>query len=141
MTRFRTVVLSLGAAIGCFSCGGNNGGASYDGTWQLTVSISSCYSFTHTVPITISDGLFSGPLFQYCTVATSGATRLSADDCLGDIAQDVSVENGEVDGEWISGNLFLAGDACNGGNGFSGTFTDKNNGSASSYWGTLSFKR
>ncbi len=113
---------------------------SHDGTWNLQVAIDTCYVFTHTVPITISGGTFSGHLFQYCANAVDGTTRLGNNDCGADITEDVSVDL-TVTGNAIDGNLTLAGDACNGANGFSGSFDTTTTGSAGSAWGTLTFSQ
>ena len=113
---------------------------SHDGVWNLEVAITSCYVFTHTVPITISGGAFSGPLFQYCSNPVSGATRLGNNDCGADLAEDVSVDL-TVTGNQIDGNLTLAGGGCNGANGFSGTFDSATTGQAASFWGTLTFTK
>ncbi len=115
--------------------------ASYDGAWNVTVAVSSCYSFRHTVPVTVTGGNFSGTLFAYCAVATNGATRLdTGSGCGSDIRQTVSAA-GRMANRSVDGNLTLSGGACNGSNGFSGSMPSTTAGSAASFWGQLTFAR
>ncbi len=120
------------AAFVLASCGSGSAGpagpsgpgpVSYDGNWSVLVQISSCYSFSNT-----------------STVTVSGATRLSTTGCGSDQSETVSIQQGTMSGSRVDGNLFLAGTACNGGNGFSGSLS-ATSGQAGSFWGTLSFTK
>ncbi len=122
------------------SSDGGGGSVSYDGNWSVMVQIDSCYSFSNTATVTVSGGAFSGTLFTYCTNAQSGATRLSTTGCGSDISETVSIQQGTMSGSSVAGNLFLAGGACNGGNGFSGGLS-ATSGQAGSFWGTLAFTK
>ena len=144
------VALALGGLL--VACGGSGGSGgpgpggggspvSYDGTWVVTVSIGTCYEFTSSGTVTVTDGIFEGTLFTYCANARSGATYLPTSGCGADITQTVSIQGGAFDGSVVDGNLFLTGGACNGGNGFYGTMSSASAGTASSYWGTLSFAK
>jgi hypothetical protein len=119
---------------------GGGGSVSYDGNWSVLVSIDTCYGFSNTATVTVSGGTFSGTLFTYCAVAQTGATRLSTTGCGSDIAETVSIQQGTMTGSSVSGNLFLTGGACSGGNGFSGGLS-ATSGQAGSFWGTLSFTK
>lgn len=134
-----------GLVAGCggdSSTGGGGGGAvNHDGNWTVTVSITSCYSFTSSGTVTVSGGSFSGTLFTYCANPQSGSTYLPTSGCGTDITQTVSVGQGSMGTNTVEGNLYLAGGACNGGNGFYGTLSSATTGSASSYWGTLTFTK
>ena len=59
----------------------------------------------------------------------------------GEAAQTVSIADGAFDGSVVDGNLYLAGGACNGGNGFYGVMSPPTPGTASSYWGTVTFAK
>ena len=141
------VALALSGTL--VACGGSSGGtpdgngspASYDGTWLVTVSIGSCYEFTGSASVTVTDGTFEGTLFTYCANAQSGDTYLPTSGCGADITQTVSIQGGAFDGSVVDGNVYLAGGACNGGNGFYGTMSSTTAGTASSYWGTLTFAK
>ncbi len=137
------------AAFVLASCGSGSAGpagpsgpgpVSYDGNWSVLVQISSCYSFSNTSTVTVSGGTFSGMLFTYCANAQTGATRLSTTGCGSDQSETVSIQQGTMSGSRVDGNLFLAGTACNGGNGFSGSLS-ATSGQAGSFWGTLSFTK
>jgi hypothetical protein len=122
------------------SSDGGGGSVSYDGNWSVLVQISSCYSFSNTAAVIVSGGAFSGTLFTYCANAQTGATRLSTTGCGSDISETVSIQQGTMSGSSVAGNLFLAGGACNGGNGFSGGLS-ATSGQAGSFWGTLAFTK
>jgi len=123
---------------GLFGC--RRGSVSYDGNWSVLVQINSCYIFSNTATVTVSGGAFSGTLFTYCANAQTGATRLSTTGCGSDISETVSIQQGTMSGSSVAGNLFLAGGACNGGNGFSGGLS-ATSGQAGSFWGTLAFTK
>jgi len=89
----------------------------------------------------VSGGAFAGTLFTYCANARSGDTYLPTSGCGGDISQTVSLGEGAFAGGTVDGNLYLAGGACNGGNGFYGTMGSTTAGTASSYWGTVTFAK
>ena len=122
------------------SSDGGGGSVSYDGNWSVLVQINSCYSFSNTAAVIVSGGAFSGTLFTYCANAQTGATRLSTTGCGSDISETVSIQQGTMSGSSVAGNLFLAGGACNGGNGFSGGLS-ATSGQAGSFWGTLAFTK
>jgi hypothetical protein len=138
--------LMLGGLL--MACGGggsdSTGGGtppSHDGTWLVTVAVDSCYTVTGSGTVTVTGGTFAGTLFTYCANAQSGDTHLTTTGCGSDITQTVSLADGAFTGNVVDGNLFLAGGACNGGNGFYGTMSSSTAGTASSYWGTVTFTK
>jgi hypothetical protein len=144
------VALVLGGLL--VACGGSEdagepgtpGGGepvSYDGSWLVTVTVATCYDITASGTVTVSGGAFAGTLFTYCANPQSGDTYIPTSGCGTDITQTVSIEDGAFDGSVVDGNLYLAGGACNGGNGFYGTTSSATAGTASSYWGTLTFSK
>lgn len=120
--------------------------AANDGPWNLQVAISTCYVFTQTTPITITNGTFSGHLFQYCSNAKTGATWLGGSGCGALVGQywigteDVSVDL-TVTGNNIAGNLTLTGSPCTGSDGFYGSFDTAIHGTAGANTGTLTFSK
>jgi hypothetical protein len=118
----------------------SSGSDSYDGAWNLRVTIDSCYVFTQTVPITIAGGAFSGHLFTYCAEPVNGTTRLSTGGCGADITEDVALTL-TIDGHDISGNLTMNGGGCSGSEGVEGNFSSATVGQAGSFFGQLDFTR
>jgi hypothetical protein len=121
--------------------GGGTGGLDYDGSWLVTVHVTSCYDFTGSATVTVTDGVFADTLFTFCANPRSGDTYAPVSGCGTDIVQTVSIEDGLFSGREVEGNLFLAGGACNGGNGFWGTTASTSAATASSYWGSLTFAK
>ena len=146
--RTKLVAVTLGAVLaacggggGSDSPGGDDSPASYDGTWLVTVQVETCYDVTASGTVTVTGGTFSGTLFTYCANPRSGDTYLPVSGCGTDIQQVVSIQDGLFDRQGVEGNLFLSGDACNGGNGFYGVMASATGGVATSSWGTLTFAK
>src|SRR5260221_8718218 len=98
--------------------GSGTGPASYDGTWDVEVSVQTCQTITHTSSIEVKGGTFSHYLFTYC-IDASGVRISGTTTCGTGRTQQVSIA-GSMSGVHVSGNMFLSGSDCNGGNGFEG---------------------
>lgn len=135
------LLLACGGSDSSGTTGGGGTGFDYDGNWLVTVHVTSCYDFTGSATVTVVDGAFAGTLFTYCAHPQSGDTYAPVSGCGTDILETVSIQDGLFSGREVEGNLFLAGGACNGGNGFWGTTASATAATASSSWGSLTFTK
>jgi hypothetical protein len=104
-----------------------------DGNWSVTAHVTGCFTATGTNTIAVSNGRFTNSkIFSY---KVNGATET--------VTISGTIERGRTS-LTVSGNEFLTGNDCNGGNGFSGfleTMGASTTGTAASAWGTLHFTK
>jgi hypothetical protein len=104
-----------------------------DGNWSVTAHVTGCFTATGTNTIAVSNGRFTNSkIFSY---KVNGATET--------VTITGTIERGRTS-LTVSGNEFLTGNDCNGGNGFSGfleTMGASTTGTAASAWGTLHFTK
>jgi hypothetical protein len=112
---------------------------SYDGLWNVTVTIDRCSRITHTASMSVLNGSFGTRLFTYCADPRTGSTRIdTGGGCGSDTRQTVDI-SGSMSGSRVSGNLTLTGTSCNGANGFSGAMTSPSAGAGTGFWGDVTF--
>ncbi len=134
MRTVTRVGLALGAALVLVACSDSTGSsksADPNGNWTVTAHVTSCYDATGSATITVANDSFpSQQVFSYSTYGQN---------------QTVSVEGSMTPGNGfftVSGNEYLAGTACNGGNGFYGYIqADSMAGTVYSSWGSLRFEK
>jgi hypothetical protein len=123
----------LSLACGALLPGGNGGGTTLpdpDGKWLVVAHVTSCMDATGQQLITVSGGKFDAPIFVY-----------DASGCHESVSVQGTIEKGSSK-LVVSGNEFLSGSCCNGGNGFQGFIEPSpTKGSASSSWGEMTFEK
>jgi|GEM_PF-5004582 hypothetical protein len=106
-----------------------------DGNWLVTCTIEYCDSATVSKVLTVSGGNFNATIGTY---TVPGCTETIS------IQGSITYTTGDVDFV-ASGNEFLTGSCCNGGNGFQGFINIWQNpqfeGDSPSYWGNIHWKK
>ena len=133
------LILSLGLTLvsSCENGKDEKTSTDIDGDWLVTCIITSCGNATVSNTITVSDGKFDAEIGSY-TEAHPYYPQ----------TQSVSIQGTLIivssNGIEASGNEFLSGSACNGGNGFYGIFNSTKkpiSGDSPSYWGNIHWER
>jgi hypothetical protein len=101
-----------------------------DGTWWVEAGVTSCYSHTEGNTITVVDGAF-GKTLLYTYEVDGNQQAVSVEGTM-------AWENGLMR---VEGTMWVEGDACDGGNGFSGWLEPATDGTVHSYWGSLHFTK
>ena len=104
-----------------------------NGNWLVTCTITSCYQATVSKVIPVSDGSFNAEIGSYSLYGQTETVSIQG-------TFEVSGNNSYA----VSGNQFLVGSACNGGNGFYGFINTDNNpmtGDPPSSWGTIHWEK
>ena len=127
------LILSLGLTLVSSCENGKETSTDIDGDWLVTCTITSCYNATVSNTITVSDGKFDAEIGSYTITHPSYPQT-----------QSVSIQGTlkivSSTGIEASGNEFLSGSACNGGNGFYGIFNSTKkpiSGNSPSSWGNI----
>ena len=140
MKRFSTrlhlavfIMLSISFLLGCKKGGGDEEMPDPDGNWQVTVVPSGhCLAPAGSKIIQVSGGNFDAVIM---TFTKSGCTQT--------ISVKGTITKGNIN-YVVSGNEFLAGNCCNGGNGFFAyinPFATTVKGTVASNWGSLEFEK
>jgi len=107
-----------------------------DGNWLVSWQIQYCDSASGSHLISVSGGQFNATIGSYTTIHGTSETI--------SIQGTITVDNGGSNLFDVSGNEFLSGNSCNGGNGFQGYITVSGtsaSGSAGDFWGPLTFTK
>jgi len=129
------VILSIGLTL-VTSCVKNKDevtATDINGNWLVTCTISTCYNATVSKTITVSDGKFDAVIGSYTLYGQTESVSVKG-----------TLEIVNNNGIEASGNEFLTGSACNGGNGFYGTINSTKNpisGDSPSSWGNIHWEK
>ena len=126
------IILQLGLTFS--SCSKNDDTPKdINGEWLVTCNITSCYTATVSKIITVTDGSFDDEIGTYSSYGDTETVSIQG-----------TFEVRGTSSYTVSGNEYLSGSACNGGNGFYGiisTASDPITGDSPSSWGTIHWEK